>query len=225
MQQLYLEKYKMNIITSYAHIKNNKVSVNGEIAFQSNSSLSLAEFLSEAYKALGVSYPKFHKMDAQCKLGFLCSEFALKGTSFLTENDLSKTAIVLSNAASSLETDRVHQHSIDDKSNYFPSPAVFVYTLPNITIGELAIRHKITGENAFFVSEQFDADLLVNYTETLMQSGSGAAIVGWVEVDGTNFEAFIFLIQNTENINKNSIFKPLNQTSVITLYNQTIWTH
>lgn len=225
MRQLYLEKYRMNTINSYAHIKHNQVSVNGEIIFQSNPSLSLAEFLSEAYKALGVSYPKFHKMDAQCKLGFLCTEFALKGTDFLTETDLSKTAIVLSNAASSLETDRIHQHSIDDKSNYFPSPAVFVYTLPNITIGELAIKHKITGENAFFVSEQLDADLLANYTESLIQSGTEAAIVGWVEVDDANFEAFIFLVQNTENINKNSIFKPLNQTSVITIYNQTIWTH
>lgn len=215
----------MNEITSYAHIKHNQVSVNGEIVFQSNQSLSLSEFLSEAYKVLGVSYPKFHKMDAQCKLGFLCAEFALKETNFLTENDLSKTAIILSNAASSLETDRVHQHSIDDKSNYFPSPAVFVYTLPNITIGELAIKHKITGENAFFVSEQLDANLLVNYTESLIQSGSEAAIVGWVEVDGANFEAFIFLSEKQKDTNKNAIFKPLNQTSVITIYNQTIWTH
>lgn len=216
---------KMSSITSYAHIKHNQVSVNGEIVFQSSSSLTLTEFLSEAYKALGLSYPKFHKMDAQCKLGFLCTEFALKGTNFLTENDLSKTAIVLSNAASSLETDRVHQHSIDDKSNYFPSPAVFVYTLPNITIGELAIKHKITGENAFFVSEQYDADLLVNYTETLIKIGTEAAIVGWVEVDGANFDAFIFLTEKQKDTNKNAIFKPLNKTSVITIYNQTIWTH
>jgi hypothetical protein len=215
----------MNQIISYAHIKHNRVSVNGAIVFQSKSSLSLTEFLSEAYKALGLSYPKFHKMDLQCKLGFVCSEFALKETTFLTDSDLSKTAIVLSNAASSLETDRVHQHSIADKSNYFPSPAVFVYTLPNIIIGELAIKHKITGENAFFVAEQLDAELLVDYTECLFNNDTLSAIVGWVEVDGANFEAFIFLAQNTENINKNSIFKPLNQTSVITIYNQTKWTH
>ena len=215
----------MNTIISYAHIKHNQVSVNGEIVFQSSSSLSLAEFLPEAYKALGLSYPKFHKMDAQCKLGVLCTEFALKETDFLKEHDLSKTAIVLCNAASSLETDRVHQHSIDDKSNYFPSPAVFVYTLPNIIIGELAIKHKITGENAFFVSELFDADLLVNYTETLFKNGTEAAVIGWVEVDGINFEAFIFLTETQKDTNKNAIFKPLNQTNVITIYNQTIWTH
>lgn len=215
----------MKQITSYAHIKNNQVSVNGEVVFLSDSSLGLVEFLSEAYKSLGISYPKFHKMDAQCKLGFLCAEFAFKGTEFLTHNDLSKTAIVLSNSASSLETDRVHQHSIDDKSNYFPSPAVFVYTLPNITIGELAIKYKITGENAFFVSEELDADLLVNYTESLFNNGTEAAIVGWVEVDRANFEAFIFLTEIEKNTNKNSIFKPLNKTSVITIYNQTKWTH
>jgi hypothetical protein len=215
----------MKHITSYAHIKNNQVSVNGEVVFQSDSSLGLVEFLSEAYKSLGISYPKFHKMDAQCKLGFLCAEFAFKGTEFLTHNDLSKTAIVLSNSASSLETDRVHQHSIDDKANYFPSPAVFVYTLPNITIGELAIKYKITGENAFFVSDELDADLLVNYTESLFNNGTEAAMVGWVEVDRANFEAFIFLTEIEKNTNKNSIFKPLNKTSVITIYNQTKWTH
>lgn len=215
----------MSKITSYAHIKHNQVSVNGSLVFQSEPSIKLSEFLSEAYKSLGLSYPKFHKMDAQCKLGFLGTEFVLKGTDFLTQNDLSKTAIILSNAASSLETDRVHQHSIDDKSNYFPSPAVFVYTLPNITIGELAIKHKITGENAFFVSEHFDSSLLTNYAESLLNNGSEAAIIGWVEMDGDNFEAFIFLAETSKNTNKNAIFKPLNQTNVITLYNQTKWTH
>ncbi|MCD6019283.1 MAG: 3-oxoacyl-ACP synthase [Bacteroidetes bacterium] len=215
----------MNNIISYAHIKNNQVSVNGSVMFQSAHSASVSEFLSEAYKSLELSYPKFHKMDAQCKLGFLCAEFAMRGTAFLTEHELSRTAIVLSNNASSLETDRVHQHSIDDKSNYFPSPAVFVYTLPNITIGELAIKHKITGENAFFVSEKFDADLLVNYTESLMDNVTEAAIVGWVDVDGSNFEAFIFLVEKQKDTNKNAIFKPLNQANIITLYNQTKWTH
>ena len=215
----------MNKITSYAHIKHNQISVNGLIVFQSEDSLPLTEFLTEAYKTLGVSYSKFHKMDAQCKLGFLCAEFALRGTTFLTENDLSKTAIILSNAASSIETDRVHQHSIDDKSNYFPSPAVFVYTLPNITIGELAIKHKITGENAFFVTEQFDADLIINYTEILMNQNLEAAMIGWIEVDGANYEAIIFLVEKQKDTNKNVIFKPLNQTTLTTLYNQTIWTH
>ncbi len=215
----------MNTVTSYAHIKQNQVSVNGEILFKRVASLSLTEFMTDAYKSLGISYPKFHKMDLLCKLGFLCTEFALKQTNFLINNAHHKTAIVLSNAASSLTTDRQHQLTICDKQNYFPSPAVFVYTLPNIVIGELAIRHKITGENAFFVSANFDADLIINYAESLFAEGSTGALCGWVEVDETIFEAFIFLAETTINTNKNTNFKPLNKLTVIEIYNQTLWTH
>ena len=99
----------MNQIISYAHIKNNSVSVNGTLVFSSEINATLPEFLSEAYKSIGISYPKFHKMDLQCKLGFLCTEFAFQNTAFISENDLSKTAIVISNSASSLQTDKLHQ--------------------------------------------------------------------------------------------------------------------
>jgi hypothetical protein len=185
----------------------------------------LSVFLTEAYKALGMSYPKFHKMDALCKLGMLCMEAALTESDFLSKNQPDQTAIILSNAASSIDTDRNHQHSISDKSNYFPSPAVFVYTLPNIIIGEMAIKYKITGENAFFISEKFDAALMLNYTETLFSEQTKAAVCGWVEVDGDRSEAFIFLVEISENTNKNSNFKPLNQAIITELYNKTIWTH
>lgn len=215
----------MTYITSYAHIRNNRIAVNGVPLFEGKETGSLPEFLTEAYKALGMSYPKFHKMDALCKLGILCAEAALKDTDFLVKNPLDKAAIILSNAASSLDTDRHHQHSISDKANYFPSPAVFVYTLPNIIIGEMAIKYKITGENAFFVSEKFDAGLLLNYTDALFHEQSAAAVCGWVEVDGDRAEAFIFLTEISENTNKSSNFKPLNQQTVTELYNKPIWTH
>ena len=102
---------------------------------------------------------------------------------------------------------------------------MFVYTLPNIVIGEIAIKHKLTGENAFFVTKKMDASLLVNYAEILLNQYAEAAIVGWVEVDGDQYEAFIFLVENEEYLNKNVIFKPLNQSTVNQLYNQTSWTH
>lgn len=221
MQQRCFSWYKnkkVKEIIAYAHIKNNQVSVNGQQVFTS-SGVSVSQFLTDAYKFLNISYPKFHKMDTLCKLGFLGTEYALMNTGFL-DNDRSKMAIVLSNAASSLETDRQHQHSIADKNNYFPSPAVFVYTLPNIVIGEIAIRHKITGENAFFVSGKFDASLIVNYLNALFLNSTETAIGGWVQVDGNTYEAFIFLVQNPDNTNKNSIFKPLNELNVTHLYNQ-----
>jgi hypothetical protein len=165
-------------------------------------------------------------MDALCKLGFIATEVLFSNSDFITKNNKEKMAIVLSNNASSLETDRVYQNSISDKKKYFPSPAVFVYTLPNIVIGEIAIRHKITGENAFFVSQKIDATLLSNYTNLILNKNYGeSAISGWLNVDKASYEGFIILVGKEENTNKNSIFKPLNQLNVLELYNQTIWMH
>src|SRR5688572_13637206 len=149
------------IITSYCRIRNQSVVVNGkDLSLPKEDSATY--FLAQAYKSLEVNYPKFHKMDNLCKLGLIATEAALKNTDLLKQNDPGQIAIILANKASSLDTDRHHQQTINTKDQYLPSPATFVYTLPNIVIGEIAIKHKITGENIFFVTDGFDAGLLVN---------------------------------------------------------------
>ena len=79
-------------------------------------------------------------------------------------------ALVLSNKSASLDTDRKHQETINNKDSYYPSPGIFVYTLPNIGIGEISIRHEIRGENAFFVFDVFNAQTLFQYAEALLQT-------------------------------------------------------
>ena len=65
-------------------------------------------------------------MDNLCKLAFLSAEIVLNDSDILKEER--NVALVFSNNASSLDTDRKHQEAINDKDNYYPSPAVFVYT-------------------------------------------------------------------------------------------------
>jgi 3-oxoacyl-(acyl-carrier-protein) synthase len=217
----YLRKYKLEIvITSYCKIRNNKVCCNGKTIFTSEAENSSA-FLKEIYTSLQINYPKFHKMDNLSKLGLLASEYCFKNTEFLYRNNLSETAIVLSNHASSLDTDRVHQNSIQNKEKYLPSPAIFVYTLPNIVIGEIAIKYKITGENIFLVSDKFDAATQVGYIQQLLKTGAaGSALCGWVNVDEGDYEAFIYLVEIQTDSIKNVNFKPLNQTIVNQLYQE-----
>jgi 3-oxoacyl-(acyl-carrier-protein) synthase len=151
-------------------------------------------------------------MDNLSKLGVLATEAALKGTDFLQRNSPDNTAILLTNNASSLDTDRAYQNTIKDKNQYLPSPAIFVYTLPNIVIGEIAIKHKITGENAFFVTNAFDAQLLVNQAQiSLNQQGTKAAICGWVDYDNGNADALIYLVEMASDSIKNLNFNPLNK--------------
>lgn len=154
--------------------------------FQMEHPADLHEFLRISYHHLKLSYPKFHKMDKLCKLGILATEVLFQG------KDISKdTALVLSNSTSSLETDKKHRDSIDD----VVSPAIFVYTLPNIVSGEISIRHQLQSENAFFIEEEFNPQLLLDYTEDLLETGKAAAVVcGWIDLDNDEYDVFLSLI-------------------------------
>lgn len=124
------------------------------------------DWCAACYKHLDLSYPKFYKMDTMSKLGILASEFLLKDIN-MSEIDAYKRCMVLQNTASSLATDRKYAETLKT----IPSPALFVYTLPNIVMGEIAIKHKIKGENTFLVSESFAPEKWVDYGSILFQDG------------------------------------------------------
>src|SRR5450432_825180 len=134
----------MNFINQYCHIQKRLLIRQGKIIFTSASG-TLDDFLEEAFNCLSLSYSKFYKMDRLSKLGFLASEMLLKDSPLLPRYAPDEVALVLSNASSSLDTDIRFAESIKT----IPSPALFVYTLPNIVAGEICIRQGITGENAF----------------------------------------------------------------------------
>lgn len=178
-----------------------------------------AYFFADVYKHLEINYPKFHKMDNLSKLGLIATEAAIKGSDFFLRNAIENIAIVMANKASSLDTDRHYQNSINNKNHYLPSPATFVYTLPNIVIGEIAIKHKITGENAFFVCDSFNPQLLVNQAQiTLNQQESKAAICGWVDYDNGMADALIYLVEIPSDSIKNINFNPLNEETLNQFY-------
>jgi hypothetical protein len=153
----------------------------------------LKSFLKLVYKKLEIKYSKFFKMDNLCKLAFLSAEIILNDSEILKEER--NVALVFSNRASSLDTDRKHQEAINDKDNYYPSPAVFVYTLPNITMGEISIKNELQSENAFFVFENYNAHFHQIYESSLIHNEKSKAVLGgWINVDGDDYEAFLYLV-------------------------------
>lgn len=180
-------------ISSYCKIASNQVNVNGTIVYKDDSEL-FSDFIKSAYKELDIKYPKFHKMDNLSKLSFLAADVLLRHEGVNPEDERN-IAIVFSNKASSLDTDRKHQNSITDASNYFPSPAVFVYTLPNICVGEISIKYKLYSENNFFIFERFNAQHLKAYAEDLLKTKKAEGVLcGWVELDGENYNAYLYLV-------------------------------
>jgi len=173
-------------------IKENKIFRNGELFFETERELSLKDFLKAAWKALKVKYPKFYKMDEISKLGMLAAEVLLmdEPQKSLAEEEV---GVVLSNAHSTLVTDINHWNTVKEDNNFFPSPAVFVYTLPNIMIGEICIKHKLKGENAFFISEKYNEALVRQHINLLMaQNKIKAAIGGWVDQSEKGYLAEMF---------------------------------
>lgn len=179
-------------ISSYITINDQQVTVDGDLVFQGTVT-GLSSFLKEAVKNLNIDYPKFYKMDNLSKLAFTAAEYLLVNKQY-EEN----TAIILANRSGSLDTDVKHWNSIRDEANYYPSPAVFVYTLANICIGELCIRHRFISENAFFVGDSYDSMLQKNYAEYLLKSGKAERVLcGWVEVFEENYKAVLYTVDKS----------------------------
>jgi len=186
------------VISHYCSVNLSVILFNGSIVFSQDTS-ERSEFLKTAYRHLHIQYPKFFKMDNLCKLAFLSAEILLKDMELTSRYPPEEVGLILLNSSSSLETDEKHQESIHDRSNYFPSPSVFVYTLPNIMTGEIAIRHKIKGENAVIISEKPDAQTIYQFVDELFsQKRVSCCITGWVDAYHDRLSSCLMLVENEE---------------------------
>lgn len=177
-------------ITQICKIQSQQVVLNNEKIVTDDVSDDLTNFLKNAYKTQGFDYAKFFKMDNLSKLTFLASE------PILQNQENKNIALVFMNRAASLDTDIKHQQAIQNKEAYYPSPAVFVYTLPNICLGELSIKHKLQTENCFFLSENFDTKLMYNYAQYLIhQKNLDKVLCGWIDVLENQYRAVVYLVE------------------------------
>lgn len=189
------------VITQYSSVKDGVIANGGHEKYTfNNPDQSNLEF-KEAYRALGISYPKFFKMDNLSKLGILCSELILANIELSGKYKPDEVAVVLQNSASTIDVDMKYQETISDKESYFPNPSLFVYTLPNIMIGEICIRNKFQGEGLLTVCKAFDPELLYQQVERLMErENTNAVLAGFVDyMDGVS-SAFVFLAEKEGNV-------------------------
>lgn len=156
--------------------------------------------LTTLYKQMIGNYPKFYKMDGLSRLGFVASEILLnaeKGDTDVERREeegerlLEERAIIFFNHSSSIASDRNYKESINDKDNYFPSPSIFVYTLPNIVTGEIAIRNHFHGETSFFILPDKDERMMEEILQASCRDAqSKSFLTGWIDYeDERHFEA------------------------------------
>ena len=155
-----------------------------------------AGFLSEIYRKYVGDYPKYHKMDSLSRLAFLATELLLSRSDVPQD---SGRATILFNRTSSVVADRCHLGSIAKPGEFYPSPSVFLGTLPNIATGEIAIRHGYTGETSLYITDFRDEALMKKVVGSSFSLGDFRSLIcGFVDCDrGDSFEADLkILVKN-----------------------------
>lgn len=153
--------------------------------------------LNYLYKNRIGNYPKFYKMDGLARLGFVASELILAQDSREEFMKNERRAVVLFNKNATIHADKEYLKSISDEDNYYPSPSEFVYTLPNIVNGEIAIRNGYHGETCFYILPDKDEVIIKEILQaTFLDDNIESILTGWIEYQtDKNFEAEILIIK------------------------------
>ena len=135
--------------------------------------------LTDLYRQIVGEYPKFFKMDLLSRVGLVASEMLLQQESaqrFVPRDD---RAVVLAGRYGCIHNDRAYEATIQPE-NYFPSPSLFVYTLPNAVTAEIAIRNKYLGETMYYaLSDEKQLEPLI---EATLNERTSSVLGGWIEV-------------------------------------------
>ena len=173
-------------------IRGGRILVDGLDALGDERERDFDSLVRDAYHNLDAPNLKFFKMDDLCKMGYLGAEYLLRDVE-LGEDERRDMAIMMANRSGSLDTDIAYIRQMEDGT---ASPAKFVYTLPNIVIGEISIRHKIHGESLFVIMPQRDDEKLRRIgTKMLDMSRTKKAIFGWCEKLTDRYDLHIELIE------------------------------
>jgi len=181
-------------ISSSCTISNSIVVKDNTVLFENNTA-NAQDFLLAVYQHFRLSYPKFYKMDNLSKLGWLASEILLNDTFEAGAYSPEKIGVILANANSSLDDDIKYYESVKDVA----SPSLFVYTLPNIVIGEICIRNNFKGEHALFIQDKFDAGFIERQVDYLMDNDIlDACVCGWLDFLDQEYKAALFLVEKNQ---------------------------
>lgn len=197
-----------NYINGSIRWQNGRIELDNEVIFSSDES-DTEKLPQIVYENSGIHYPKFFKMDLLSKVAFLSTELLLRNVHAAQQYNKERIAVVLTTAQGCLEVDKRYEES----RQTFASPALFVYTLPNIMLGEICIRNGFKGEQACNISESEDAAFLDFYVNDLLNNRNmEACLCGFADATDTHIYCTLRWVDKKELsdsivFNKNNILK------------------
>ena len=185
LRQNYWQEYPPSSLHT-PHSSNHSVLIRPDAVEVDGHCLTVAttgkDLLTALYRQYVGDYPKYYKMDGLSRLGFIASELLLQAEGaerFMARDD---RAVIFFNHTSSVCADRQYLETIADPDNCFPSPSVFVYTLPNIVTGEIAIRNHYHGETSFYILPRRDENLIQQILQaSCLDPKTQSFLCGWLD--------------------------------------------
>lgn len=146
------------------------------------------DMLRTIYQTLDLSYPKFHKMDTASKLALLAVEPLVAEARQRGADIQERLGLLgLSNSGSNA-VDAEHWSTFVHTGT--ASPALFVYTLPNIGLGEITIRHGIHGVSQCLLGRDAGRTGWMNALRTMHQrDGMRWIVLVWSDIFADRCEA------------------------------------
>lgn len=171
-----MERMKILSTTTY---RNGRFSVDGkELA---GSTGDLDRDLGNAWAAMEVELPRFVRMDRNSKLvSIAAAPFFVPGAA-LSKYPKDSIGMVIMGTHGSMDTDQRYVEQLQAENH--ASPGLFVYTLPNIAMGELSIQHGLHGSGLCLLSDSPDIVQMRDACEILLEDhGMEVLICGWANI-------------------------------------------
>lgn len=142
-----------------------------------------AALLPEIFKKYLADGSRFFKMDIFSRLAYV-------GTGLLAKDTLEDSApedrgLLICTLNGSVLADRKHLSTFSEE--YYPSPAIFINTLPNVVLGEIAVTHQIQGETTLVMLPSLDDAFLETLSRTTLAATTPSALIaGFVDCESEN---------------------------------------
>ena len=138
--------------------------------------------ITEIFKKYLADGSRFFKMDLYSRLAYVGTSLLAKDS--LEGSDPEDRALIVFTQNGSVLADRKHLSTFSNPDEFYPSPAVFINTLPNVVLGEIAVKNSIKGETTLVLLPRRDEAAIDKVIEATVSATRPAVLIcGWVDCD------------------------------------------
>ncbi|MBP6641937.1 MAG: hypothetical protein KA186_02535 [Flavobacteriales bacterium] len=178
-------------ILSTTIYRNGRFSVDGKELARSAGDLD--HDLTKAWTAMEVELPRFVRMDRSSKLVSIAAAPFFAADGALSKYPKDRIGMVIMGTHGSMDTDQRYLDQLEAENH--ASPGLFVYTLPNIAMGELSIQHGLHGSGLCLLSDAPDIPQLHDACDILLHDHDMEAVIcGWSNIFAGSAEATFMVV-------------------------------